>query len=203
METEQSFDQMIEYLHGCYLGRKPEDPADVEQTGEVNNLAAIIAFCRFQERALYPPAPWVLYALERVFSEYLNSNIEGKTHKDYMSLDKCMGLSRKTFRAIDVESKHYELAKRIWLFRWCFGISDREVMIALNKDGYSIEVTGEEAKEPERVYERSEYAQFYDRFERVVSGKGIYDKEETRNLLLSQMSEGARKYIERCMRQRK
>jgi len=201
MGEDHDFERWIEYLHRCFLGRVPEGNADIERTENGNFLAVIRAFCEFQGRGLYPD-PWILNSLGKGFSEFLIANSSGKTHKDYKSLDACFSISRKTFRSMVCETEDYELAKRVFLFKWCFGIGHREIFIALRKDGNALNIKGKEAEEPERIYERTDYASFYESFAIIAESRG-YNKEDTAEMLLSQMSEEARKYVLNKIRDKK
>jgi len=203
MDEDREFELRIEHLHGCFLGRKPENEADIQQTNDGQSLAAITAFCEFQSRALYP-APWILSALGKWFNTYLEVNARAKTHKGYKRLDSVLGVSRKSFRTVSSEKDDYELAKKFYLYKLCFGIGHRAIMTALLKNGdlANIEIKGKEAGEPERLYERTEYARFYDTFVNECELQG-FEKEEMAEKLLADMKEHARKYVELQVKHRK
>lgn len=193
MAEDREFELRIEHLHSCFLGRKPENKADIQQAENGESLAVITAFCEFQNRGLYPE-PWILNALGKSFNKYLQENADGETHKDYTKLDSCMNLSRKHFRTVGREKDDYDLAKQFYLYKWCFGIGHREVMTALQKNGCKFEIKGKEALEPEHIYERTDYARLYDNFVKEVESRG-YNKEETAQKLLADMKEEARRYM--------
>lgn len=195
MVEDREFELRIEHLHSCFLGRKPESKADIQQAKNGESLAVITAFCEFQDRGLYPE-PWILEALGKSFSKYLQVNTDGETHKDYTSLDSCLELSRKSFRTVACENEKYNLAKQFYLYKWCFGIGHREIMLALqkNRDICNFKIKGKEALEPEHIYERTDYARFYKKFVEVVESQG-FSKEKTAQVLLADMKEEARRYV--------
>ncbi|QSV45012.1 hypothetical protein [Geobacter benzoatilyticus] len=200
MDT-QDIELWITYAHGCFLGREPATDADYEQAENGNFLALIQVFHECTRLGLCPPA-WVMNGLQDAFHKYLEHNTAATDVKDYMTLDKVCGLSRNVFRAMETETQRKELAKRFYLLRWAFGLENKEIVKALSKWGFSFNVTGKEADNPERVYERSEYAQYYETFEKVVEARG-YSREETAKNLLETMSAPARIYIEGKLRRRK
>lgn len=198
MENEADFNQKIYFLQRCFLGREPKGEADSGQTEEGNGLALIQAFILYQSVGAYP-APWILNGLGSAFTNYLMHNQDAAGHKNYRSIDKCIGLSVKAFNAMNDETRSKTIAERIYLLKWAFGFRHKQIITILEKSGFKIEVTGKENKDPERVYERTPYAKYYNTFEKMVSGR--YDKSATALRLLEEMPPEARKYVERLRKQ--
>lgn len=201
MDSQELDELRMVFLQGCYLGTKPATDADHEQAENGNFLALIQAFQECTNRGLYPES-WILNGLQEAFQKYLEHNTSASGVKDYMSLDKVCGLSRNTFRAMGTETQRKELAERFYFFKWAFGLGNKEIDTALRKCGYEINVSGKEAGNPERVYERSEYAGYYETFVKCAEARG-HSREETAKHLLETIPVPARTYIERQLRLRK
>lgn len=200
MDSQELDELRMVFLQGCYLGREPATDADCERTENGNFLALIQAFQECTSRGLYLE-PWILNGLQDAFQKYLEHNTSASDVKGYMTLDKVCGLSRNVFRTMETETRHKQLAERFYLFKWAFGLENKEIDTALRKCGYEINVSGKEAENPERVYERSEYAGYYETFVKVVEARGN-SREEVAKHLLETIPVPARTYIERQLRLR-
>jgi hypothetical protein len=143
---------------------------------------------------------WTLARLTDIFREYYDtkthSRYETHKHKKAMqdcTIADCFNINARIFQTIRSKRRKDVFIDKMCHYKWLFGLSNKETLLALAKSGYTIET---KEQDPERVFERYIPAGYYEDFVNVI------ENHEYRDLFVQTAKQGLKEKETAYIRQK-
>lgn len=155
-------------------------------------IHAIHAFILAGEIGEEIPA-WAMHEIGCNLSNYFRENY---AVSGYKKLDSFFGVNGRTFQKMRTNDAQKEQTTHIMRFRALYGLSTQQAIKAAEKAGLPT-IETDEGLGKEHAFNRTKYAAMNESFKKALANMKVEDVNDMAEHILSELPDGARKYIER------